>query len=64
MVSALYPSVTDSNSYILRLENLTNQVVILADFIRDKGQVVNALEEPSDEQQISPYDLISIKLSL
>ncbi|RMC49853.1 alpha-mannosidase [Lactobacillus sp. ESL0263] len=64
VVSALYPSVTDSNSYILRLENLTNQVVILPDFIRDKGQVVNALEEPSDEQQISPYDLISIKLSI
>lgn len=62
LVSAVYPSYSDSKSFIIRLQNPTkNEIKIAKDDFKD-DQIVNALEEPlNNVNSIKPYDLISIK---
>ncbi|CAJ1181180.1 alpha-mannosidase [Companilactobacillus paralimentarius] len=62
LVSAIYPSYDDTDSFIVRLSNPTNKKIDidLNDF--KQGKIVNALEKPMKGHEfIGPYDLTSIK---
>lgn len=63
-ISALYPSYTDRDSYILRVQNLTQTVKRLPEVLLAKGEVVNALEERQNETEVGPYDLLSVKVKI
>lgn len=62
LVSAIYPSYDDGNSYIIRLANPTNEKIVIDLKKFNNGQVVDALENPIENHEyIDPYDLISIR---
>lgn len=63
-ISALYPSYTDPDSYILRVQNLTRTAKKIPEVLLAKGEVVNALEERQNETEVAPYDLLSVKVKL
>ena len=60
-VSALYPAYTIKNNLVLRLSNLTAEVVDVS-YLKDAGfTVVNGLEEIIDQDyQIAPYDMLTL----
>lgn len=64
LVSAIYPSYTKDDKYVLRLANPTNRTVNLSKEILDLGKVVNAIEEDVSLDRIAPYDYVSILISL
>ncbi len=64
--SALMPSLYDKNAFILRLKNPTDRVLPIDNLDVSKFSkvcFVNVQEQPLQEQQeIAPYDFVSIKL--
>lgn len=61
---ATYPSYTDSDAYILRVQNPTAKPLIISQSLLDQSIVVNALEEPiSFTNTIDPYDMVTLKFS-
>lgn len=61
LVSAIYPAYSDVDSFIVRIQNPTNNEIEIGNDFRN-GQIVDALENPiSNVESIKPYDLISIK---
>lgn len=65
LVSALYPSYTDDNCYILRLANPSSKEVKLPKELSDKAEIVNAIETVLESQEgiVKPYDYLTLKLS-
>lgn len=63
-ISAIYPSLTDQNCYIIRFENLTETAVDLPKEILTRGTAVNALEEPIilKDPIIKPMNYRSFKI--
>lgn len=63
IVSAIYPSYQEQDSYIMRIQNPTNKVMKLPDDLVEEAEFVNALEETVDRKTfIGTYDMISLKL--
>lgn len=61
---AVYPSYSDSNAYILRIQNPTAKPLTISKDLLNKATVVNALEEPlSFNGIIDPYDMATLKFS-
>ncbi|GAQ01101.1 glycosyl hydrolase family 38 protein [Companilactobacillus farciminis] len=62
IVSAIYASYDDSDSYIVRLSNPTSKKISIDLHQFKDGQIVDALENPIENHEfIDPYDLTSIK---
>jgi len=62
LVSAIYPSYNDSDSFIVRIQNPTKNSITIDKNEFKNGEFVDALEQPiSNVEEIPAYDLISIK---
>jgi alpha-mannosidase len=64
-VVAVYPSYTEPDKTIIRIQNLTDKAEPIQANLLSNGTVVNALEEVQPAtSSVPPYDLISLKVSL
>ncbi|BAQ57180.1 glycoside hydrolase family 38 C-terminal domain-containing protein [Lactobacillus acetotolerans] len=64
-VSALYPSYDDTNSYIIRIQNMTDHEIKLPKKLYENGEIVNALEEKVKQtSSVDPFDIVSVKMKL
>ncbi|WP_125762453.1 alpha-mannosidase [Companilactobacillus hulinensis] len=64
-VSAIYRAYSDTNSYIVRIQNPTSERINLSKELIDKSSTVDALENPiSDVDSIDPYNMVTLKLKL
>ncbi|WP_462399117.1 glycoside hydrolase family 38 N-terminal domain-containing protein [Lacticaseibacillus pantheris] len=64
-VAAIYPSYSDPDQTIIRIQNLTSSDQLIPSELLGKGTVVNALEEEQDPRTTIPaYDLVSLKVHL
>jgi alpha-mannosidase len=64
-VSALYPSYDDNNSYIIRIQNMTDHEIKLPKKLYENGEIVNALEEKMKQtSSVDPFDIVSVKMKL
>ena len=62
LISAIYPSYKDTDSYIVRLQNPTNNTITIDLKGFNYGKIVDALEQPLEGiKNLKPYDLLSIK---
>ncbi|AMV60683.1 glycosyl hydrolase, family 38 [Pediococcus damnosus] len=63
IVSAIYPSYQDQDSYIIRIQNPTGKDMKLPDDLFRNAEFINALEEKMESKKfIGTYDMISLKL--
>lgn len=61
-VVAIYPAYSDDESFIIRIQNLTDQKKKIPDQLLSCGTVVNALEEAVEDEYVGAFDLVSIKV--
>lgn len=62
-VAAVYPAYSDEGSFIIRIQNLTDQKKKIPDYLLNRGTVVNALEKAVEDKYVGPFDFLSVKMA-